>query len=176
MIKARTDYILREELSHLLAALTPPNRLALEISLATGLRIGDVLSMRTEMVLHADQRRLTIRQAKTGKNRRIQLPVELYERALRMGGKLYIFEHRLDWRKHRTRQAVWADLKRIARMYRCAANVAPHSARKVFAVDLYRNKGIKRTQELLGHSQEAVTVLYAMADELTARRLGHDRH
>jgi len=172
VIKARTDYILREELSHLLAALTPPNRLALEISLATGLRIGDVLAMRSDQLRTANQRRFTVRQAKTGKNRRIQLPLELYNRALALAGRCYVFEHRLDWRKHRTRQAVWADLKRIARMYRCKANVAPHSARKVFAVDQYRKGGLKRTQELLGHSQEAVTVLYAMADELTARKLG----
>lgn len=168
----RTEYIQAEELRHLLAALTPPNRLALEISLATGLRIGDVLNLRTEQLREAKQRRVSVKELKTGKTRRVQLPAELYERALWMGGKLYVFPHRNDWRRHRTRQAVFKDLKRIARMFRVKANVAPHSARKVWAVDKCRQTGLKRVQALLNHADEAVTMIYAYADEMTARRIG----
>lgn len=149
----------------------PQNRLALEISLATGLRIGDVLQLRSDALRAAAGRRLTVRELKTGKNRRVLLPVELYNRALSMAGKVYVFEHRLDYRQHRTRQAVFKDLKRAARLFRIRENVAPHSARKVYAVEAYRRTGdLKRVQALLNHSSEAVTMLYAMADELTARR------
>lgn len=169
----RTDYIHREELSHLLAALTPPNRLALEVSLATGLRISDVLNLRTEALRAAEDRRLSVRELKTGKTRRIKLTAELYERALSMAGKIYIFPNRHDWRRPRTRQAVYKDLKRAAKLFRVPLNVAPHTARKVYAVDQYHRDGdLKRVQKLLNHDREAVTMLYAMADELTARRGG----
>lgn len=59
----RADYIAKQEFKHLLAALMPPNRLALEVSLATGLRISDVLNLRTERL----EERMTIRELKTGK-------------------------------------------------------------------------------------------------------------
>lgn len=169
----KTDYIHKQELQHVLAALMPPNRLALEISLATGLRIGDVLNLRSEGLAGAPERRITVRELKTGKNRRLKLPAELYERALGMAGKVFVFENRLDWRRPRTRQAVFKDLKRSAALFRIGVNVAPHSARKVYAVEEYHKSGdLKRVQGLLNHSGEAVTMLYAMADELTVRRQG----
>jgi integrase len=165
----KTDWIKKEELGHLLAALTPPNRLAMEIALHTGLRISDVLSIRTDQLLDKDGR-LTVRQFKTGKNRRVRLTKDLTRRCLSMAGKIYVFEHRLDWKRHRTRQAVWSDIKRIARMMRIKANIAPHSARKVYAVDLLAKKGLERVERDLGHSSASVTMLYAMADVMTARR------
>lgn len=167
----RTDYIDKAELGHLLAALTPPNRLALEISLETGLRIGDVLNLRTDQLRKANQGRIGVRELKTGKRRTIRLPVELMQRAIGEAGKAFVFENRLDWRKARTRQAVYKDLKRIAKMFRIKENVGPHSARKVFAVEELRRTGdLARVQKLLNHESEAVTVLYAMADQLTARK------
>lgn len=167
----RTDYIHKQELLHLLAALMPANRLALEISMATGLRISDVLNIRTEQIRTAKDRRISVRELKTGKSRRVVLPVELYERALILAGKIYVFENRMDYRRPRTRQAVYKDLKRIAKMYRVKENVAPHTARKVYAVGAYRRIGdLKRVQALLNHSSEAVTMIYAMADQLTRRR------
>ena len=168
---ATTDWIDPVELRHLLAALMPENRLALEISLATGMRIGDVLNLRTEAVRAATSGRLGIRELKTGKNRRIYLPTELRDRCLRYAGKLFVFEHRHSPDRSRTRQAVWKDLKRVARAFRCRANVAPHSARKAYAVEKYQQGDGKRLKELLGHSSEAVTMLYALADELTRRKL-----
>ena len=167
----RTDYIHKEELQHIIAALTAPNRLVLELSLATGLRIGDVLNLRLQALLGASERKLTVRELKTGKNRRVKLPAELYERCIAQAGKVYVFENRLDWKRPRSRQAVFKDLKRAAALFRVKVNVAPHTARKVWAVEQYRTTGdLKRVQALLQHSSEAVTYLYAMADELTERR------
>lgn len=169
----KTEYIHRQELAHLLAALTAPNRLAMEISMATGLRIGDVLSIKSDQIRQAKDRRFTVRELKTGKTRRITLSAELYQRALSMAGKVYVFENRMDWRRPRTRQAVFKDVKRVARIFRLKQNVAPHTARKVYAVDAFKRSGdLKKVQRLLNHSSEAVTTLYAMADELTDRRLG----
>jgi integrase len=169
---AQADYLHREELKHLLAALMPANRLALEISLATGLRISDVLGIKSEQVRNSADGRLTVRELKTGKSRRVKLPAELLKRALILSGKVYVFEHRYDWKRHRTRQAVYKDLKRIARAFRCRVNVSSHTARKSYAVEAFKRTGeLSRVQKLLNHSSEAVTVLYAFADELTKRRL-----
>ena len=167
---ATADHMDPVELGHLLAALMPENRLALEISLSTGLRISDVLGLRTEALKGASDGRMTVRELKTGKNRRIRVPDELRERALRYAGRLYVFEHRYTREKHRTRQAVWKDLKRVAAAFRLKTNITPHSARKAYAVEKYQQVGLKRLQGLLQHTDEAVTVLYALADELTARK------
>lgn len=169
----RTQYISRVELEHLLAALMPENRLAMELSLATGLRIGDVLSITSAQLEKAkDTRRMTVRESKTGKNRRIYIPVELYEKMTKIAGKKYVFQHRLNANKTRTRQAVFKDIKRVAKAFRLKQNIAPHTARKVYAVEFYHKTGdLYRVQSLLNHSSEAVTMLYALADELTERTL-----
>ena len=168
----RTEYIFREEMKHLLAALTEHNRLACEISMATGLRIGDVVSLKTAEL----KRRFVVHEQKTGKNKRVYLNDDLLARSLKLGGKIYLFTHRLNGRKHRTRQAVYKDLKRAAMLFRCKSNIAPHSLRKLYAVEQYRKSGdIHKVQHLLNHDSEAVTMLYAMADQLTARRKGIDK-
>lgn len=56
-------------------------------------------------------------------------------------------------------------------------NVSPHTARKIYAVQEYHKCGsLRRVQGLLNHGDEAVTMLYAMADVITRRgRNGHKR-
>lgn len=171
----RADWVAREEFGHILAALMPPNRLALEVSAATGLRISDVLCIKVEQLERASERRISVRELKTGKIRRIKLPAELYARMLRQAGRMWVWEGRLDWRKHRTRQAINKDLARAAAMFRLplGLHLSPHTARKAYAVAQYRRTGdLKRVQMLLNHSSESITILYAMADALTQRRLG----
>jgi integrase len=51
----------------------------MEIAVYTGLRLSDVLSIKTDQLKEKDGR-LTIRQAKTGKNRRIRLTNDLMRR------------------------------------------------------------------------------------------------
>lgn len=167
----RADYIFKQEFEHVLAALTPPNRLVMETCLTTGLRLSDVLNLRADKLAQ----RMTVRELKTGKNRRVYLPTELLDRLSAEAGKIYVLENRLDYRKHRTRQAVYKDLKRAAHLFRLPANlqISPHSARKIFAVLAYqRTRDLSRVRELLNHTSEGVTMLYAMADQLTARKMG----
>ena len=87
-------------------------------------------------------------------------------------GRIYVFENRLDYRKPRTRQAVYKGLRRAAKLFRVKdIHISPHSARKLYAVSEYRRTGsIERVKELLNHEDEAVTILYAMADQLELRR------
>lgn len=168
----RTDWLAPEIFQHLLAALMPTNRLAIETSLATGLRIGDVLNLKTADL---QKERFTIREEKTNKARRVTLPKALRLDLAAQAGRVFVFEHRLDQFRHRTRQAVWADLHRAATLFRLPHKlvVAPHSARKIYAVGKYQDgRNLQKVQQLLNHSDEAVTVLYAMADLISAKKLG----
>ena len=164
----RTEWLPKGEIEVILRALSPENRLACEISLATGLRINDVLALTPDKVR---KQRFTLREEKTGKTRRIRLPAELVNRALAMAGQHYIFEHRLNGRKHRTRQAVFKDLKKACANFGIKKNIAPHSLRKIYAVEEYELTGdLKKVQKLLNHSNEAVTMLYAMANSIRKKR------
>lgn len=170
----RADYIPEDSMKHLLAALMPENRLALQASMASGLRIGDVLRLRTARLA----KRMTVREEKTQKSRRVYWPNDLYFRLLKNAGKFYVFPGRLSERKHRTRQAVYKDLTRTAKLFRLDGrrlneHVSPHTARKIYAVEQLRRYGgnVRKVQQLLNHSNEAVTCLYALADQLTERRL-----
>lgn len=160
-----------------LAALQPPNRLVFEVMLATGLRVGDVLSLTTAQV---QRQRFTVREQKSGKTRRVYLPAKLQLQLLAQAGRLYCFEGRNDWRKHRTRQAVWKDCQRVAAFFRRSGGVprgvavSPHSARKVYAVGEFRRTGsLDDVRRKLNHdpAHAATTLLYAMSDQLDAQQL-----
>ena len=172
----RSTYVEPTPLGLVLAALMPQNRLVMQVMLATGLRVGDVLNLRTEQVRKG---RFTITEQKTGKKRRVYIPVKLQNSVLQNSGKLYCFEHRDDWRRHRTRQAVWRDVSRAAAMFSRTGEVgrgtvSPHSARKVYAVEKYRETGsLQATAAALNHSPAhvATTMLYALSDKLSEKEL-----
>lgn len=164
----RSDYVSDDFMNNILAALMPENRLACIVSLTTGLRVSDVLNLKTSQL----KKRFTVRELKTGKTRTVFLSDKLLDELLSISGKIFVFESRLDYRKPRTRQAVYKDIKRAAYAFRVPASyqISPHTCRKIYAVNQYkRTCNIKRVQELLNHSSEAVTMLYAIADTLTER-------
>lgn len=167
MIFIKADYCDESVLDALLVALMPPNRLAIITSLTTGLRIGDVLALRTECL---KKERFTIKEEKTGKSRRVRLNSELREQLFAQAGRFYVFEHRTDPMQHRTRQAVYKDLKRACELFRVkGVSISPHTARKIYAVQQYKKSNLTHVQQLLNHSSEAVTQIYAMADEITEK-------
>ena len=69
----RSSYVEPTPMGLVLAALQPANRLVFEVMLATGLRVGDVLGLRTEQI---ERQRFTVRESKTGKTRRVYIPLE----------------------------------------------------------------------------------------------------
>ena len=89
-------------MSHILAALTKENRLAVLVSLTTGLRISDVLNLRTNQL----RKKFTITEQKTLKKKLVRLSDELLDELLAIAGSIFVFEHRCDPRKHRTRQSI----------------------------------------------------------------------
>ena len=147
----------------------------------TGLRASDVLNLRTERL----QQRMTVRELKTGKTRRVYLPRELYLRLVGNAGKVWVFEGRTDPTRHRTRHAVYKDVKRCARVFQRSgavprgANIGTHTGRKIAAVEEMRRTGdLAAVGRLLNHTghDKAVTTLYALADQLTAAKIEGRKH
>lgn len=165
--RMKTEYLLHREVDRVLAALMPQNRLIAQVCLQTGLRVGDVVALRTEDI----KRQWMAREAKTGKRRRVGITDALAEQIRAQAGPEWAFPGRVPG-GHKSRQAVWADIKRAARAFRLPQNVGPHSLRKVYAVDLLERYGdIGRVQRALNHSSIETTLIYAMADKLLAARL-----
>lgn len=167
---ARVDDMIDREVDRVLALLTPDNRLAVRVCLQTGLRIGDVLALRRSDLAKGPQ--FWITEAKTGKRRRVQLPHALHAELLATCGDVWAFPSRYgDDHGHRTRQAVWRDLKRAQKALRLKINVGTHSARKTYAVRLMaKYHDVAKVQRALGHDRPTTTMIYAMADGLSESR------
>jgi len=162
---------------NVLRVLMPENRLAVRVSLHTGLRISDVLSLKPEQL----KPQFWIVEKKTGKRKRVNLPGPLLEDLKKNAGKYWVFPGRNDPKKHRTRQAVWHDVKRAAAAFRLPQNVGTHSARKVYAVQLMDKYGdLERVRRALNHAKKypSTTMIYALADaelEKKYRRRGRKK-
>ena len=163
----RSEWIHPRDVGLLLALLTPPNRLVCQVSLACGLRVGDVVSLRTQDVINPYA---WITESKTGRRRRLSLGKPLRAALIAQAGPVWVFEGARDKSRHRSRQAVWSDLHRAAVALRLKSNVSPHSMRKCFAVNLMqRTSSIDAVQRSLGHTDQATTLLYALANQLHHR-------
>ena len=163
----RTKAISEKALQVVLGALTPPNRLACKIALATGLRISDVLLLRRSQM---SAERFSVQEKKTGKRRIVHLPKQLRQAALAQSGAIYLFPHRLSGLKPRTRQAVWKDLRRAQRLLRLPRGIGTHSMRKSYAKRLLDSgEPLSKIQKRLLHSSDTITAIYAMAEEVHLR-------
>lgn len=182
------DFIPKEVFTRLLDVLMPQNALVLELCVVTGMRITDALKLTSEdaqRLINTQSQLCSYRyiETKTGKERVARMSADWCQRALAQHDPRspWLFAGR-DPQKHRSRQAVWKDLKRAAKLYRISgkrikASVSPHTARKIYAVELYQEavkQGLESPLEAvkgdLNHNDAAVTYLYALADEITARK------
>lgn len=163
----KSDFIEPEMLEHVFAALMPTNALICRLCLETGLRVGDVVALRTARF----KQRLSLIEQKTGKRRIVYIRKRLFDEVLKQAGRVFVFPHRFDENKHRTRQAVYLDLKRAAKAFRVKKQLSPHSLRKVFAVELFEKTGdVSTVQNALNHDNDFVTLLYAFADKLSQQK------
>lgn len=163
-----SDYITAAELERVYAILSPQHRIIVSLMEHTGLRVGDVITLRTEQL----SQRCYIRESKTGKTRRVYIPAGLLAQIKAQAGPVWAFPGRKPG-THITRQAVWAEVKRAAKAYRLKCNLSPHSLRKYYAVRLYAKYGdIGKVAKVLGHSNPETTLIYAMADKLRDARMG----
>jgi integrase family protein len=148
----------------------------MRVSLHTGLRVNDALSLKKAEL----KPQFWITEAKTGKKKRVNLPQSLLSDLKAAGEEhdsQWLFPGRSDPDKHRTRQAVWQDVKRAAKAFRLPQNVGPHSFRKVYAVDLMQRYGdIAKVRRSLNHSDFGTTMIYAMADQQFRAKFAKRRH
>lgn len=169
-----TDFLLNQQVERVLGCLMPCNRLVIECIIQTGLRVSDVLAFKTADLRKGLQWWIT--EGKTGKRRRVNLNRRLWNDLIDQAGEVWVFEHRTDPAKHRSRGTVWADVKRASKAYRLPQNVGTHSFRKVYAVDLMRKYGDSdRVRRALNHSSMEVTVIYMAADVLLQEKLRRRR-
>lgn len=159
----KSDYIKPNTYQELYRVMQKDNVLAIRLSVETGLRIDDVLRLKWENFKKSTQ--FTYFAKKTGKKgvKKVskQLKNELFSRDHK--GSEYIFPGRKRG-THRTRQAVWKDIKKAADMLGVPLNVSPHSARKTYAVELRKTEGLATVQKELQHNDMNTTMLYAFAD------------
>lgn len=160
----RTGVVLDRKMELVLALLMPENALVARVMLSTGLRVGDVLELTPEQIKPSTR----VRERKTGKVRTVRIPKSLCEEVMQRAGTVWAFPSPRDPMKHRTRQAVWADIKRAQKACRFTVNLGTHSMRKAYAVKLMHRYGdLERVQRALAHDRPEVTMLYALADKLT---------
>lgn len=133
----------------------------------TGYRVSDLLSIRVgsttdEMV---SENRLSIRESKTGKRREVKISpgVRMAVTALTLAHRLRRGDFLFWGRSPRfacTRQWIHRLISRVAKN-KGLKNVGPHSMRKIYACNIYRNTGsLKCVQEALGHSFPSTTMIY----------------
>lgn len=82
----KTEYLLHREVEHVLAALMPVNRVAMRVCIHTGLRVGDVLALRTDQIAP----RFWVTEQKTKKRRIVGLPSDLLADMRKIAGKKYV--------------------------------------------------------------------------------------
>jgi len=128
------------------------------------LRVSDVLELPRDQI----KRQFTVTEKKTGKRKKCGLPDWLIAEIMRYSaGSVWAFPSPKNPKQHRTRQAVWKDIKRIQKALRLSVNLGTHSARKAYAVHLMQQYGdLEKVRRDLNHSSTTITALYAMADIL----------
>ena len=170
----KTDAFERSAMDAVLCLLTPTNRLVCLVALCSGLRVSDVLGIKTAQL---KSQVFSVQEQKTGKRKRVYLPKPLYEACVSQAGKIFLFPNRLNGRKPRSRQAVWKDIKRVGKLLKLKGNAGSHSFRKTYAKALKaRGWSDAQVQKALNHSDLAVTLLYTYADEVHEKRFKNGMH
>lgn len=147
------------------------NALALRLSLETGLRITDVLNLETKQL---KGKTIQFTAQKTGKSGKKVISADLVKRLKQISGKKWIFTGRFG-DKPRTRQTVWKDVKNACKLLNISENVACHSARKTYAVELFHAEGLPTVQKELQHDRVDTTMIYAFADMLTEKNFAVEK-
>lgn len=162
----RTIYIDESQVEAIRTHLSRSEWLALWIAAETGLRVGDVVSLRWEQIgVYA----INFTAQKTGKEGSAAISARLRVAILASRSPSpWVFPSPKDYRKHLTRQAVWYRVKRACeRAGIDPEGIAPHSFRKYFAVETFKRSGLKATQAALQHDRAVTTEIYALSDYST---------
>ena len=172
----RSKYIEKNTVTKLRTVIGADRWLPLRISLETGLRIGDCLSLRFSSLKKNAAKEPNVgyiyyiitKAQKTGKVGTFRISEQLYKILKAQPGRPsdYIFRS-YGKSGHLTRQAAWARMKSAAERLGIEKDgISPHSLRKCFAVALRHEQGLAAVREALQHNSAAVTRVYAYADTI----------
>lgn len=141
-------------------ALTPIARLAWDTAVLTGLRVSDVLQLRPETL----RKDMTVLERKTGKWRDIHLTDDLIRRLKQSSAvrsSPYCFPSATDFDRPMSRDTIGDMLHRVNIALAPQYTLSMHSARKIYAINLYRRTGdYNAVQRDLGHKHLSTTLLY----------------
>lgn len=163
----KTKYIEPEDVERLLGVMEWEEQLIVEIAIETGMRIGDILALKSENI-DIKKQRIIFTAQKTKKDAKIHISNQLFKKIypiMHKNPKKWIFPSPRDSSKHLTRQWFWKRVKRACRLSGVDPDgVAPHSFRKVFAVEYFKREGLEATREALQHERASTTQIYALSD------------
>jgi len=161
-----SSYISPDLLNEVVSRMKYENGLAVRVCFATGLRLSDVLAIKYGQISASN--RISVRETKTGKARRVYIPVGLQREMTGNAKHWWAFPHRTKTDRPRTRQAVYMDFKQACvRSGVDPKGLSPHSVRKAWAVrKRVAGLSIPQIQKLMNHSKASVTALYALSDRL----------
>ena len=135
---------------------------ALEIQANTGLRIGDILSLRLSYIIHdGDVYRFNMREEKTGKKRNFIVPKAIYEFLKEFTEKNGIGPDDVIFPL--SERAVQKHLKKVCDYLGDGyEHISTHSFRKYFGTEIYyaNNCDIELVRRLYQHSSAAITARY----------------
>ena len=160
----RAKYLTEDEIQRLRRAAGWAAWLPFAVSIYTGLRIDDVLALRTDNVKEGHVLYVA---KKTGKIGVTELPDRLARGLTLWARDGWCFPGRKPG-KHLTRQAAWYRIKAAAKRAGLDPDgISPHSLRKVFAVGEYRaTHNLNKVRVHLQHDRIETTLLYALSDQL----------
>lgn len=160
----RSDYCKKSVFDKIYLKMQYENVLAVQVSLETGARIGDVVALKTE---NLKGRTITYIARKTGKTDRKVISHDLAKRLKANAAQGWIFPSPRGAKAgHRTRQAVWADINQAVKILGLDGHITPHSARKTYAVEDYHANGLNAAQKDLQHDNLNTTLIYVLSDQL----------
>lgn len=158
----KSEYLPKTAYKSLLRRMQNDNALAMRVMLHTGLRIDDVLNLKVENLV--DNKVFFIAK-KTGKSGYCTIPRSIADQLRKNANKVWLFPSPYKGgKKHKTRQAIFTDLKKSISCSDIKKHISPHSTRKTFAVELRRKKGVEEVKKALQHDDIGTTLIYALSD------------
>lgn len=130
----------------------------------TGLRVSDAVKLRYSDI--DSDGRIHYKSQKTGKTGIISVSGAVLSLIPRKKSDDFVFKSARNPKKHIHRSTVFRHIKQACSL--CGINaegIAPHSARKSFAVKDFRENGLGKTMHDLQHSSPATTLFYALSDD-----------
>lgn len=167
----KSEFIEKKEFKCMIKDIREEYKLIMLISLESGLRLSDVLPLTFGQALGWEP----VTERKTGKTVVLCLPKYLKDaitgRLSNLQGSLkssdLVFPSDADIEKPFHRSTIYRAVRKAAETAGVEQNVTPHTARKIYAVELYRATGDPlRVQKALRHDKLETTLLYALADRL----------